>query len=90
MPLLSVDNIVDAITDGTVRHDLLDVDDDVQDLFGTVMNDRLVRTPVKLPFESVSMYFWVNVRVLLTQESRVIAVVSPRSGAGLDLSLIHI
>ena len=30
------------------------------------------------------MYFWVNVRVLLTQESRVIAVVSPRSGAGLD------
>ena len=84
LPLLSVDFIVDAITDGTELHDLLGFGDDVQDLFGTVMNDRLVRTLVKLPFESVSMYFWVNVRVLLTQESRVVAVVSPRSGAGLD------
>ena len=53
LPLLSVDSIVEANTDGTVRHDLLGLDDDVQDLFGTVMNDRLVRTPVKLPFESV-------------------------------------
>ena len=53
MPLSSVDSIVDANTDGTVRHDLLGLVDGVQDLFGTVMNDRLVRTPVKLPFESV-------------------------------------
>ena len=60
-PFESTTFVVDAITDGTVWHDFLGlglgVVDDWHDLFGMVINDKLVRVPVKLPFESVIMNF---------------------------------
>ena len=65
LPSESTTFVVDAITDGTVWHDFLGlgfgVGDlgvvDLHDLFGMVINDKLVRVPVKLPFESVIMNF---------------------------------
>ena len=60
-PFESTTFVVDAITDGTVWHDFLGlvfgVVVDWHDLFGMVINDKLVRVPVKLPFESVIMNF---------------------------------
>ena len=65
-PFESTTFVVDAITDGTVWHDFLGLGFGVgglgvvterHDLFGMVINDKLVRVPVKLPFESVIMNF---------------------------------